>query len=288
MGIGCRESLQTLPVPKNTWKQVWALSDFQNYGVLDALGRGPLSELKRVEVDMRYVGYGLIAILFSILVLPLSALAVPLSNLIDNGESITEGDKLFSNFTGSLDLFDATFGGAFPRSLSGIDVSGITVGGEQRLQFGPGFGVVFGAVLSLHVEFDVTVTDPSLSIRRSELVLPRVHLGGDAFFRFQSFFAFTFDPEFLDLGPLIAPVSLGPTGGHVTAELILASGGVPGSVDADDIYLALSQSVPEPSIVLLLVFGAGAIAAIASKIRQVSRPRPSPRIVGGSRSSGNF
>ena len=41
--------------------------------------------------------------------------------------------------------------------------------------------------MELRVEFDVTVTDPGLSIRRSELVLPRVHLGGDAAFAFQTF-----------------------------------------------------------------------------------------------------
>ena len=77
-----------------------------------------------------------------------------------------------------------------------------------------------------------------------------------------------FDPDFLDLGPLSEPVGLGATGGHVTVHLILESGGVPGSVDADGIYLALSQSVPEPSTVLFSIFGAGIIAAMARKIRQ--------------------
>ncbi len=81
---------------------------------------------------MKFARYGLIAILLSILFLPLHASAVPLNDLLDSGASITEGDKLFSNFTG---FYVATAGG----NPSSIDVSTSTVGGEQRLQLGEGY-----------------------------------------------------------------------------------------------------------------------------------------------------
>ena len=48
---------------------------------------------------MAYTRYGLVAILVNMLVLPLNASAVPLSDLIDLGASITAGDKFFTNFT---------------------------------------------------------------------------------------------------------------------------------------------------------------------------------------------
>jgi hypothetical protein len=45
--------------------------------------------------------------------------------------------------------------------------------------------------------------------------------------------------------------------------------GFPASVVTEGFHLALStRSVPEPSTVLLLVSGAGGIAAMAHKIRQ--------------------
>jgi hypothetical protein len=51
---------------------------------------------------MKCARYGLIAILLSIFFLPLNASAVHLDELINLGESITVGDKLFTNFSGSL------------------------------------------------------------------------------------------------------------------------------------------------------------------------------------------
>src|SRR4029453_6416466 len=79
--------------------------------------------------------YGLIAILLSIVVLPLSAMAVPLDDLL--ATTITQGDALhFSNFSASLFTFSAF---SIPEDLSEIDVPGITVNGESGLRIGPAF-----------------------------------------------------------------------------------------------------------------------------------------------------
>jgi hypothetical protein len=87
---------------------------------------------------MKSARHGLIAVLFSILVLPLSALAAPLSDLSDQfgvpipGASISQGDKLFTNFSAFINAIRA-----FPVSgeLAAIDVSGITVGARHGLSF---------------------------------------------------------------------------------------------------------------------------------------------------------
>ena len=77
---------------------------------------------------MRCARYGLIAILLNILFLPLNALAVRLDELVNFGESITAGNKLFTNFSGSL-----MSGAAHPVLLDQIEVTGLSAGDTHGL-----------------------------------------------------------------------------------------------------------------------------------------------------------
>jgi hypothetical protein len=212
----------------------------------------------------------LVPILLSILVLPLSALAVPLSDLINSGASITEGDKVFFNFSGTL----SGSGFASPLDLSGVDVSATTVNGAQTLFIGGPFSVVSrlqqDAVLDLLVGFDVTVTGPSLFID-ALLVLPRSRLTGNSRLHHpggSKLHAEGTPPE--EVAAFIAGFSFraSPPENWLIG-LSMSTFGFPASVVTEGFYLALStQSVPEPSTVLLLVFGAVLITAMALKICQ--------------------
>ena len=214
---------------------------------------------------MRYPRYGLVPILLSILVLPLSALAVPLSDLINSGASITEGDKVFFNFFGTL----SGSGFASPLDLSGVDVSAITVNGAQTLFISGPFSVESrpqqDAVLDLLVAFDVTVTGPSLFID-ALLVLPRNRLTGNS--RLDHPGGSVLHEEGMPPEEVVAFIGgfsfRAPPPENWVIGLSMSTFGFPASVVTEGFQLALStQNVPEPSIVLLLVFGAGLIAAIA-------------------------
>lgn len=224
---------------------------------------------------MRCARYGLIAILLSILFLPLNALAVPLSDLIDLGASITAGDKLFTNFSGGLS------GGGSPVLLVDVDVSGFSVGDTHGLSVIapltepgalPGFSGGPGSVKTLNVGFDVTVTEGHNRITSIAVGIPFVTLidaavsaaaGGASV----SAFGNHDGPLPADVFTFSSPV----TGLHVEAGLFLMA---QPTIDAFfqasgfDVSFVQSESVPEPSIVLLLVSGAGLIAAMAHKIRQ--------------------
>jgi hypothetical protein len=221
---------------------------------------------------MRPARYGLIAILLSIVVLPLSARAVPLDDLL--ATTITQGDALFfSNFSASLFVFN----NGRPSDLSEIDVSGITVNGEHGLRVGPGFtgpsfGGDFGGV-HLLLGFDVTVTDTRHPIHGITLVVPFFVTGISSGVIFSA-------------GPAGVSVFGPPRGGEpsegvlrdvrtfssdvasIHIDTFLDVGSLGCVADGGPLDVTFSQRVAEPSIVLLLVSSASVIAAMAHKIRQ--------------------
>jgi len=71
------------------------------------------------------------------------------------------------------------------------------------------------------------------------------------------------------VGPLtdVRNFSSSATSVHVDTRLLLGSG-LPGSVSTPGFDVTFSQSVPEPSVVLLLVSGAGLVAVMARRRSQ--------------------
>jgi hypothetical protein len=219
---------------------------------------------------MKSVRHGLITILLSILFLPLSALAAPLSELIASGASITVGDKLFSNFSGSLSF---GIGNQFPDNLSQVEVFGLPGNNEHGLAFRAAFfAEAFEGALALDVAFDVTVLDPPHRIHDITLVLASAAFLGEGCVsagvgRLISINACEFEGDPFD-GPLTAsrPFSSN-TPVRIDTAFGLAATCCTGSdgVFSQGFAVTFSQSVAEPSIVLLLVFGAVLIAAIAHR-----------------------
>ena len=228
---------------------------------------------------MRYARYGLIAVLLSIFFLPLNASAANLLELIlfsDQGASITAGDKRFTNFSGSL-----MSGGANPQLLDQIEVEGFSVGDTHGLSFFVPFNpsepppsgfAGFGSV-NLGVGFDVTATGGHNAITGIAVGLSSVFLINASAFLTAGGASVSASGNFD--GPLSSDVfafSTPATSVHVEAGLFL----VTDEPTLDNFFQAFgynvsffqSESVPEPSPVLLLVFGGGVIAAIAHKIRQ--------------------
>jgi hypothetical protein len=230
---------------------------------------------------MKSARHGLIAILFSILVLPVSAPAVPLGELSDidgvpfPGASISQGDKLFTNFSAFMQAVGSTF-----DSFLGIEVSGITVGQKHGLRFDGPFEATSIEIevgqLDLRVAFDVTATVPNLRVHEVTVTLAGGTLLGEAFAGLTagpaSVAVSNFDNEpgtELEFGPRtgIGTLSPGENSVLIDTQFVLATG-VPGAAQTRGFDVLFAQSVAEPSIVLLLVFGAGLIAAIAHKVRQ--------------------
>ena len=225
---------------------------------------------------MKSVRHGLVAILFSILVLPLSALAAPLSELIASGASITAGDKRFSNFSGSL----VGMGNFFPNNLSQVEVFGLTANNGHGLQFSQEFlaqsqsGFNEGG-LQLNVAFDVTVTDPPHRIRSVTLVLAGPTFGGPQISCIAaSVAALTVggcgseDDPFDGTLTAFQPFSSNTPSVHISTEFTLATSPFDSGVSSNGFGVTFSQSVPEPSIVLLLAFGAVLVTAMAHKVRR--------------------
>src|SRR4030095_9164740 len=183
---------------------------------------------------------------------------------------ITEGDKVFFNFSGTL----SGSGFASPLDLSGVDVSATTVNGAQTLFISGPFSVVSppqqDAVLDLLVAFDVTVTGPSLFID-ALLVLPRARLTGNS--RLHHPGGSELHEEGTPPEEVVAFIGgfsfRAPPPENWVIGLSMSTFGFPASVVTEGFQLALrTQSVAEPSTVLLLVLGAGGIAAMAHRIRQ--------------------
>ena len=221
---------------------------------------------------MKCARYGLIAILLSIVVLPLSAMAVPLDGPIP---PIRQDGLLFSNF--SAELFTYSMNSS-PQALSEIDVSGITVNGESGLRIGAVFfaptnaGNSSGALLLL--EFDVMVMNPHGAIHGVTLAsdvfangtATRVSASAGPASVFASppsddepFMGSLRDARVLDSDVRRL---------HIDTSFEVLSDGIPGGAGAGGFDVTFAQSVAEPSIVLLLVFGAVLITAMAHKVRQ--------------------
>jgi hypothetical protein len=225
---------------------------------------------------MRPARYGLIAILLSIVVLPLSARAVPLDDLL--ATTITQGDALFfSNFSASLFVFN----NGRPSDLSEIDVSGITVNGASGLRIlGPFDAPTFGTGAALVLGFDVMALNPHQPIHAVTLTVPFLLLVGagsgvDAFA----------GPASVSIsgmgatepgcpcaveGPIsaTAPLQSDMRRLHIDSFITVVNQSQAGVASASGFDVTFVQSVAEPSIVLLLVFGAGLITAMAHKVRR--------------------
>ncbi|HEX2281766.1 MAG TPA: hypothetical protein VHG52_08385, partial [Thermomicrobiales bacterium] len=91
--------------------------------------------------------------------------AIPLGTLIDSAGTIEVGDKLFSNFS----LSNVTSQNSIPADPRDLEIEGFTnLLGEHGLLLS-GFSVTLpdeeaSAALLFHLEYDVTVTDPSFQL----------------------------------------------------------------------------------------------------------------------------
>jgi hypothetical protein len=237
---------------------------------------GPLSEVKREEVDMSYARYGLIAILLSIFFLPLNASAVHLDELINLGESITVGDKLFTNFSGSL-----FSGGANPFAIDQIEVAGFSAGDRHGLSFfvpfdpaqppPSGFSGGPSSSVDLRVGFDVTVTGGHNAITGIAVGMGVFLMDASIFLTAGGASAAAFGDFFGPLSSDVFTFSTPTTFDHVDAGLFLmAQPGIDSLFQAFDYNVSIVQSasVPESSTALLLVFGGVVIAATAHKVRR--------------------
>jgi hypothetical protein len=228
---------------------------------------------------MKYARYGLIAVLLSILVLPLSAWAANLQDLITFGENITAGEKVFTNFSGSL-----LSSGAHPSLLGEVLIE--FVPGRNSLSVFPthepgtpsGFsGIGF---LDLEVGFDVTVTAGHNAIAGIGVGIPFVSIPGVGFVsaaasaRGAAASVFASGPFAEPLPTDVATLSSPATIIHVENRLSFGASLQPPIDDFlrfshYEISFVQSASVPEPSTPWLLVFGAGVIAAIGHRVRRV-------------------
>jgi hypothetical protein len=89
------------------------------------------------------------------------AIAIPITDLIANGGTIEQGDKLFSDFTVT---FNPTGPDTSPPDASGILVEGVTIGGNYGLRFTGNMAAGVGSSLDILIGYKVTVQDPSALI----------------------------------------------------------------------------------------------------------------------------
>jgi hypothetical protein len=119
--------------------------------------------------------------------------------------------------------------------------------------------------VELFVGFDVTATDPRLRVHEVSLTLAGGEIGGNAAATvsagpaFVGIFTDIFsDPEIFEFGPRTATRTFNPGANSVHVDTTIRLGAnFPGVVTSSGYDVLFAQSVAEPSIVLLLVFGAG-------------------------------
>ena len=232
---------------------------------------------------MKCSRYGLIAILLSIVVLPLSAMAVPLDDL---NAPIMQDGLLFSNFSAELfgsnpDPFNPI---ATPQNLSEIDVSGITVNGASGLRIASGFSAPgfagLGSEAQLFLAFDVMALNPHRPIHSVTLTIGDFLVSGQGggsdvgAFAGSAFVGVSVSAHAgggtVDMGSLSDTRALVSDMRrlHIDSGITVVSDALAGIAFASGFDVTFAQSVPEPSIVLLLVSGAGLITAIAHRVRR--------------------
>jgi hypothetical protein len=161
-------------------------------------------------------------------------------------------------------------------------VSGITVNGAAGLRIASGFlAPTFGTAVFLELGFDVMALNPHQPIHAVTLTVPFLLLVGagsgvDAFA----------GPASVSIsgmgatepgcpcaveGPIsaTAPLQSDMRRLHIDSFITVVNQSQAGVASASGFDVTFVQSVAEPSIVLLLVFGAGLITAMAHKVRRV-------------------
>jgi hypothetical protein len=128
----------------------------------------------------------------------------------------------------------------------------------------------------MFVGFDVTATAPRLRVHEVSLTLAGGTIGGNAVATLSAGPAFVgvftsifSDPVPREFGPRTATRTFNPGANSVHVDTTIhLDASFPGGVTSSGYDVLFAQGVAEPSIVLLLVFGAGLITAMAHKVRQ--------------------
>jgi hypothetical protein len=243
----------------------------------DAAGGNEMTTTRRPDLAL--------IVLLVLLVLPFSAMpaqAAPLDLLLIPSILLREDSLLFSNF--SADLF--VFGQGQPRTLSEIDVSGITVNGASGLRVSggvapPNAGNDSGVMLAMG--YDVTAVDARHPIRAITVTIADFFVvGGGSVVRVMTDFvelsvqghSFTTSLGYVPVqGSATAIGTLGsamPTL-HFDALFEITNTGMAGIAQAGPFDVTFHQSVSEPAPLTLLVLGLGlvALSSAAWRLRRI-------------------
>lgn len=241
---------------------------------------GWLSPWGGLNVKKIWLSALILPVLFLSLVVQASA--IPLSTLISGGGSITQGDKIFSNFSATLNNSGTTPGAATtPADLSGIDVNGIFLGGLNGLAFSGNINAIAppGTTASLDILLSYTVTVAP----GSGALISDIHLLFNGTCRAQT----TASPtgicdvntteSVVDGTEIIGSAQVDALNQSDTADLtrLVTSATVVKDISLTAIDNAVanisfidqlvSQTVPEPGTILLLGIGLGAVGVWSRK-----------------------
>lgn len=204
---------------------------------------------------------------------PITAHAVSLEDLITLGGSITEGDKVFSDFS----LVDIECEGTCDIGV--IDVTGLSLPGHEGLLFSGDISVGPDSTLELVLAFHVERTDVSMLIHDVAVAFSGDTAEGGSISITESVFdALTF--ELLGSATVTAPDTLVSTDlsvdvaeGFLVKQISLVGGTEGALITAIGQFVSqapVERGVPEP--VTTLMFGAGALVlgALARRGRRRS------------------